>query len=662
MGEHWKIDLYQLILVIFTGVFALLGMIMTCVLIFKVNKYNMNYQLNDQKLNNISQKILSNHKQLNSLEQNFISFINELTDRFNNLEKLNNQTESLITKLNNQTGDKISNNMDNQSITLLNMIKESSNLIVQVNSLVNKLDNKIGEIKEEIKNVSQNLNNKSDIDKITNENLIKEINEIKNNLSKVDTDVNSLISKVNDNTNDIKNIQNSINELSTKITNNIDASSLQIENSELKTNISELQQQIIILKDKINEKVNYTEINEIKNNNTRLQNEVNSLKSQIITQIDGVDESLPLNVDFTKKFVFLCPICNTPIDESSIHFKHLDRSVNITYKCKYNSEHNGNMDLLNYFELIFPIQNNYEEKFICDKHNEYFVSYCPICQENLCSQCVYSKEEEEHKSSFIEYYQKEYNYDYMNEMETFRKTKEQVFSFIKNLNQKAASLLTYQKTLIEMKNNVFIYANNGTNYHRDTILQFLLSGYMLNFISDKNLTNNFTSIEKELLDSLITIKSNIVNNTDFEIILSFLPDNPKRVTRIYWGKEDGCNSTNFHNKCKDQGYTLSIVKSNLGYTFGGYTTKSWSGDGLIRDNESFVFSLDKKKNIKLVMKMQELLFYIITLLISFVQLLCMKIVLMIQIVIQIKIHIFLVMQFFKKVIIILLPLTLKFSK
>ena len=598
MGEHWKINFYQLIPLLFTGIIALLGMIMTCIIIFKVNKYNINNQLNEQKLNNISQKIFSNHNQINSLEQNFITFINELTDRFNNLEKLNNQTESLITKLNNQTGDKISNNMDNQNITLLNMIKESSNLIVQVNSLVNKLDNKIGEIKEEIKNVSQNLNNKSDIDKITNENLIKEINEIKNNLSKVDTDVNSLISKVNDNTNDIKNIQNSINELSTKITNHIDESSLQRENSELKTNISELQQQIIILKDKINEKVNYTEINEIKNNNTRLQNEVNSLKSQINTQIDEVDESLPLNVDFTKKFVFLCPICNTPIDESSIHFKHLDRSVNITYKCKNNSEHNGNMDLLNYFELIFPIQSNYEEKFICDKHNENFVSYCPICQENLCSQCVYSNEEEEHKSNFIEYYQNEYNYDYMNEMETFRNTKEQVFNFIKNLTQKAASLLTYQKTLIEMKNNVFIYANNGTNYHRDTILQFLLSGYMLNFISDKNLTNNFTSIETELLDSLITIKSNIVNNTEFEIILSFLPDNPKRVTRIYRGKEDGCNSTNFHNKCGDQGYTLSIVKSNLGYTFGGYTTKSWSGDGLQRDNESFVFSLDKKEKYK----------------------------------------------------------------
>ena len=273
------------------------------------------------------------------------------------------------------------------------------------------------------------------IDKITNENLIKEINEIKNNLSKVDTDVNSLISKVNDNTNDIKNIQNSINELSTKITNHIDESSLQRENSELKTNISELQQQIIILKDKINEKVNYTEINEIKNNNTRLQNEVNSLKSQINTQIEGVDESLPLNVDFT------------PIDESSIHFKHLDRSVNITYKCKNNSEHNGNMDLLNYFELIFPIQNNYEEKFICDKHNEYFVSYCPICQENLCSQCAYSKEEEEHKSNFIEYYQKEYNYDYLNEMETFRKIKEKVFSFSS----------FFQKTFASYTNSICLF-------------------------------------------------------------------------------------------------------------------------------------------------------------------------------------------------------------
>ena len=262
------------------------------------------------------------------------------------------------------------------------------------------------------------------------------------------------------------------------------------------------------------------------------------------------------------------------------------------------------MDLLKYFELIFPIQNEYEEKFICDKHNENFITYCPICQENLCPKCVYSLDEE-HKSSLIDYYQHKYKYEYTNEMETFKKTKEDVFGFLKKLNQKAASLLTYQKTLIEMINNVFMYSNNATNYHRDTILQYLLSGYMLNFISVKNLTNNFTSIEKELLDSLITLKSNIVNNTEFEIILSFLPNNPKKVTKIYRGKEDGCNGTNFNNKCSNEGYTLSIVKSNLGYTFGGYTTKPWIGEKFQQDNDSFLFSLDKKKNISLAMNIQE---------------------------------------------------------
>ena len=51
----------------------------------------------------------------------------------------------------------------------------------------------------------------------------------------------------------------------------------------------------------------------------------------------------------------------------------------------------------------------------------------------------------------------------------------------------------------------------------------------------------------------------------------------------------------FHNKCDNRGYTLSIIKSNKGHIFGGYTTKTWSGDGIQYDSESFLFSVNKNQ-------------------------------------------------------------------
>ena len=40
---------------------------------------------------------------------------------------------------------------------------------------------------------------------------------------------------------------------------------------------------------------------------------------------------------------------------------------------------------------------------------------------------------------------------------------------------------------------------------------------------------------------------------------------------------------------------MSIIKSNKGHIFGGYTTKTWSGDGIQTDSESFLFSVNKNQ-------------------------------------------------------------------
>ena len=49
---------------------------------------------------------------------------------------------------------------------------------------------------------------------------------------------------------------------------------------------------------------------------------------------------------------------------------------------------------------------------------------------------------------------------------------------------------------------------------------------------------------------------------------------------IYRASEHGYTAKSFHEYCDDKGPTLVIIKSSEGWIFGGYTTQSWSGDGI----------------------------------------------------------------------------------
>ena len=59
-------------------------------------------------------------------------------------------------------------------------------------------------------------------------------------------------------------------------------------------------------------------------------------------------------------------------------------------------------------------------------------------------------------------------------------------------------------------------------------------------------------------------------------------------------KIDGDTTQAFKNKCEGKKPTYVIIKTKKGYKFGGYTTKLWK-QGTIKDNNAFVFSLDKKR-------------------------------------------------------------------
>ncbi len=52
---------------------------------------------------------------------------------------------------------------------------------------------------------------------------------------------------------------------------------------------------------------------------------------------------------------------------------------------------------------------------------------------------------------------------------------------------------------------------------------------------------------------------------------------------IYRASKHGYTAKSFHQHCDDKGPTLIIAKSAKGWIYGGYTTQSWSGQGMYNE-------------------------------------------------------------------------------
>ena len=61
---------------------------------------------------------------------------------------------------------------------------------------------------------------------------------------------------------------------------------------------------------------------------------------------------------------------------------------------------------------------------------------------------------------------------------------------------------------------------------------------------------------------------------------------------LYRGTRDGDLAKNFHEKCDNQGPTITLCKHEKGYIFGGYSSTAWkSGNNYFASPNSFLFSL-----------------------------------------------------------------------
>jgi len=61
---------------------------------------------------------------------------------------------------------------------------------------------------------------------------------------------------------------------------------------------------------------------------------------------------------------------------------------------------------------------------------------------------------------------------------------------------------------------------------------------------------------------------------------------------LYRGTRDGIGSNYFHNKCNNQGPTISLFKNEKGNIFGGYTSTDWTSVNSYKSApDSFIFTL-----------------------------------------------------------------------
>ncbi len=101
----------------------------------------------------------------------------------------------------------------------------------------------------------------------------------------------------------------------------------------------------------------------------------------------------------------------------------------------------------------------------------------------------------------------------------------------------------------------------GINTSNEIVRQYLL---------------NYTS-------SLFCYGTKVLENSKYDDISREWLGSDYKWRMLYRASEHGYTAESFHEYCDNKGPTLIVIKSSEGWIFGGYTTKSWSGECIYND-------------------------------------------------------------------------------
>ena len=99
--------------------------------------------------------------------------------------------------------------------------------------------------------------------------------------------------------------------------------------------------------------------------------------------------------------------------------------------------------------------------------------------------------------------------------------------------------------------------------------------------------------KKEIIEnSFMFGKSSIIKKEDQDLILGWMEKKPKKFELLLDSNVDGDSTYTFYNKCGKKSPIIVFIKTTDGYRFGGYTSQFWPDSYYLKDEKSFLFSLD----------------------------------------------------------------------
>ena len=197
----------------------------------------------------------------------------------------------------------------------------------------------------------------------------------------------------------------------------------------------------------------------------------------------------------------------------------------------------------------------------------------------------------------------------------FQDAKEIVDGVLKALEQKNANIkfiddkciiqminpitkLTFEINLNLEEKDTNSRVSNLENYISEQNKKMILMEERLKTLEEKMAKYAQTKKEEEEKNLLFT-GSEILTNEAKDMLLNWLPRKPNKITLLMNSNKHGESRKSFMDKCKGKCPTLAVIKTTNGYVFGGYTTQMWRDGDFVKDNNAFVFSIDKKRKYKI---------------------------------------------------------------
>ena len=117
-------------------------------------------------------------------------------------------------------------------------------------------------------------------------------------------------------------------------------------------------------------------------------------------------------------------------------------------------------------------------------------------------------------------------------------------------------------------------------------------------MNNKNLNPVYNNTEYQILSEREVVETSdvIERENELDLIKDRLGKNNLNLILLYKATRDGDDAEIFHAKVGDTRNNITLIKTNQGVRFGGYTSQSWDGVNIFKeDDTAFVFSLTKLK-------------------------------------------------------------------